>query len=143
MVRAAARRAIDFSEADPRDRRWWLRLRLVLDELEADTIAAYHRLHYDYTTAVLGRSDLREDSYRRLTKDAEERLHRIVKVARPWDDVDPARTREAEIDSLRGAWEAEYGAYDAPETQAAIAETVQILRRMMAKEGARATAVRR
>jgi hypothetical protein len=40
MARAAYNGKVDFSKADVRDRNWWLRLNIMLDQLEAEQINA-------------------------------------------------------------------------------------------------------
>ena len=44
MIRAAARGVIDFARFDPNDRRWWTRLRWLLDAWEADEFLKYLEL---------------------------------------------------------------------------------------------------
>jgi hypothetical protein len=130
MIEAATRGVVDFGDADPGDKRWWFRLRLVLDHLEAEGIARQHRLYYDYSLAILSRGDLTEESGRKFTKDAETKLFALVNMWRPWEEHDPEDGQRAQADALATAWAREYGDPNAPETQRAIAETIRMLEKM-------------
>lgn len=130
MVTAALSGVVDFRAADPLDRRWWLRLRLALDHIEALNLARQHRLYFDYDLAILSRDDLTEASSKQFTADAEKKLFALVNLWRPWDKHDPAQSQAAQVDELGKAWAREFGDQNSPEVQRAIAETVRLLERL-------------
>jgi hypothetical protein len=130
MVMAAAQGMIDFREADPQDKRWWFKLRMLLDHIERTNIVSQHRLYYDYDLAILARDELTDRASRQFVKDAESRLYKIVNLWRPWETHDPAEGPQAQIEAMSAAWAQEYGDPSAPETQKAIAETVRMLQKM-------------
>jgi Fe-S oxidoreductase len=128
MVAAAMDGVLDFRDADPLDKRWWFRLRLALDHVERADIVKRDRLYYDYTLAILSRSDLTDQSNRQFTKDAEKRIARMAVRWRPWEK--PENDQAARVDRMVAAWAAEFGDPRNPETQKAIAETVRMLEKM-------------
>jgi hypothetical protein len=130
MVQAAALGVIDFTKSDPRNKAWWFRLRLILDQLEDFNLARQHRLYYDYDLAVLGRPDLTEDGYKKFTKDATHRLYDIINVYRAWDPIDPATTQANEVSKADELWKQSWGDRNDPKIKAAIADTVRMLTQM-------------
>jgi hypothetical protein len=130
-VTAAMRGLIDFREADPKDRRWWFRLRMALDHLEAEILVNQHRLYYDYSLAVLSRAGLTEQSRKQFTQEAERHLFAMVGLWRPWEDINPGRTAQTDRAKMREDWVREFGCDpSAPEGAAAIAETVRLLEKL-------------
>jgi hypothetical protein len=129
MIQAATAGVVDFGKADPRDPRWWLGLRLILDRLEQENIRECHRLYYDQVTAVLGRDWLTKESYDRLFDAADNKITAITRIRFPWADLDPKAHQMQETARLKASWEAMFGKLDDPETQRRIRATADWLRR--------------
>jgi hypothetical protein len=129
MVQAAAAGVVDFGRADPRDPKWWRYIRLIVDQLERENLRQYHRLCNDRIVAVLGRDGLGRESATRLLAESDRRIAGIAKILFPWIDHDRQESRQDQARQLRGAWEAQFGKLDDPETQRRIRRTVEWLRR--------------
>lgn len=119
MVRAAASGAINYAGADPYDRRWRLKHRLLLQEIhrceEQKLLDSVHR----HWCAYLSHGGLTEESFSQVKTAATETLTSIEDAIFPWARPDPATetgTKNSTID---------------PETQALIDK----YKRMTEKQG--------
>lgn len=92
MVRAAASGIIDYTRADPRDRKWRIKHLLLLTELDRrQDNELITRLHTHWL-ALLSHGNLTEDSFKDAKKKAGELLLEIQRNVTPWS----APKKEAE-----------------------------------------------
>lgn len=139
MCRAAATGAVDFTRADPDNRRWWINLNARLDQVEAIAIEAVYRLHHAMAVALLSRPGLTDDSYAKLTDRAESMTGAIRQLRLPWLARD--NRRDDEITTLANQWRANWGDPNDPETAANIDATVAAMAAQLAASTAAAAPV--
>jgi hypothetical protein len=139
MVQAAARGVVDFSTADLLDRRWWMKLWLMLDQVEGDNVVLVRRMEHAHNVALLdykldGKAfDLHWD--RSTTA-----LREVWDALFPWCKMDA--TSGAAVDKLHEAWVRQWGDPNSPETLKKIQLTVEYLKGLQAradKRGGRKT----
>jgi hypothetical protein len=89
MVRAAASGLIDYSEADPSDRRWNIKHKLVISELirqsRQDILKSYHT----HVCAYLSHSNLTEESFTKLKQSASDAYQSLRDNMYPWLEKEP------------------------------------------------------
>jgi hypothetical protein len=88
MVRAAVSGAINYAGADPKNRQWRIRHRLLLTEVERREDYALLVTAQRHWLALLAHGSLTEDSFGSIKKRANELLTDIQKTVFPW--IDPA-----------------------------------------------------
>lgn len=129
MVQAAARRVVDFSMADILDRKWWLRLWWMLDQVESDNIVRVKTmqhlqnsgaLNYESGDKVFG---VHWDQCNTSCIDVWNELF-------SWRKHDP----QEQTDFMYRAWVAKYGDPDDPETKERIARTAEVMQEMREKQ---------
>ena len=86
MVRAAVSGAIDFSRADPTDRQWRLRLRLILSEIQRREDLCVLAASHQHWAAHLSANFYTVDHFKLIQAAATETLQLINKVVFPWDN---------------------------------------------------------
>ncbi len=90
MVRAAVSGAIDYTGADPRNRKWRIKHRLLISEVERredyDLLTTAHR----HWLAFLSHGNLTEESFKNVQDRANELLTDIKDAAFPWLKADTA-----------------------------------------------------
>lgn len=84
MVRAAVSGAIDYARADPKNRQWRIKHRLIIEEVarreDFELLTTAHR----HWLALLSHGSLTEDSFSNIKKRANELLSGIQKTVFPW-----------------------------------------------------------
>lgn len=94
MVRAAVSGAIDYAGADPRNRQWRIKHRLLIAEVarreDYELLATSHR----HWLALLSHGNLTDDSFADIKKRSNELLGDIQKTVFPWIVADAAKTSE-------------------------------------------------
>jgi hypothetical protein len=133
MVRAAVTGAIDFSHADPYDRKWMGHLRVVLAELERQSqldIAATLHQHYVMLATV---PRLKDESFKQMQDNASKLLDIILGQSTPWDTERISETRKTEVKAAVDEWEGHFGKLDDPAVQAAIDDTIAAVRKHRAE----------
>jgi hypothetical protein len=92
MVRAAVSGAINYAGADPRNRQWKIKHRLLLTEVERrddyELLTTAHR----HWLALLSHGNLVEDSFANTKKRCNELLVDIQKTVFPWISLDADKT---------------------------------------------------
>lgn len=99
MVRAAVTGAIDYSRADPRDRHWRIKHRLVLEELQrADDqkLLEYTHAHW---CAYVSHGGLKETSFKTAKEAALRTLRGLQNVISPWTVKPENEGENSTIDS--------------------------------------------
>lgn len=95
MVRAAVSGAINYAGADPRNRQWRIKHRLLLAEIERrddyELLTTAHR----HWLALLSHGNLVEDSFATTKKRCNELLVDIQKTVFPWIDLNAKKPESA------------------------------------------------
>jgi hypothetical protein len=123
--RAAATRAIDFSQADPFDPSWTRRLWLVLLEIDAAGSREILALRAARQFALLSRTDLTTAGYDSLVRSSAQLIDAFAESLSPSGaPADPNHERNA----LSQSWIAAFGDPRDPAVAASIAATAASLR---------------
>lgn len=134
MVRAAATGALDFSEADPYDPRWMIKLRLVLAELlrqsSLNFATVLHSHYVNFTTIPR----LEEASFTKLRNGANDSLDIVIQQSEPWNKEQAEKATKDKVHAAVQEWEDHYGKLDDPGVQEAIAATVAAVKRHRVEE---------
>lgn len=94
MVRAAVSGAINYAGADPRNRQWRIKHRLLLNEVERKEDYELLVTAQRHWLALLAHGNLTEDSFADIKKRSNELLRDIQKTVFPWITPDEAKTEE-------------------------------------------------
>jgi hypothetical protein len=130
MVQAAARGAVDFAEVGPRDFRWWRRLTMLCDAIEAESLVRLFEGYNRRDLAALAVQGLTRESFEGLQNAAANRLNEVRGLLLPW--LKAERSDESLQDwaaKAREQWVREWGDPNSGETKARIAATVAALNR--------------
>lgn len=99
MVRAAASGAIDYTGADPTEKNWRIRHRLLLGEVhrqeEQKLLEHVHR----HWCAFTGHGSLNEDSFKRVKTEVSEVLTELQHTLFPWDKQVKQEAKNSTIDA--------------------------------------------
>ena len=90
MVRAAALGVIDFTSADPRNKLWRIKYRLLMREMrrqDDQRVLEYMQHHW---AAYISHGNLTPESFAKTQKDAADTLLNLQKTVFPWLKVKPA-----------------------------------------------------
>lgn len=99
MVRAAVTGAIDYSRADPRNRQWRIKHRLILNELQRADDQKLLEYTYEHWCAYVSHGGLKEDSFKTAKTAALNTLRGLQDIIWPWL-TQPEKTGEnSTIDS--------------------------------------------
>lgn len=97
MVRAAVSGAINYAGADPKNRQWRIKHRLLLNEVERREDYELLVTAQRHWLALLSHGSLTEDSFADIKKRSNELLRDIQKTVFPW--IAPADTKPTEPSS--------------------------------------------
>lgn len=86
MVRAAVSGAMDYSAADPDDKFWRLKHRLVLTEIQRRETQRTIELRHQHLCAYVGHGNLTPDSFKNMKEAANKTLDQLENVIFPWRD---------------------------------------------------------
>jgi hypothetical protein len=120
MVRAAAARGIDFEQADPDDKWWWLRTDLILEEIAQQDKLRWTELRHRHYAALVASGKISDDSFADAQEVAIECTNSAYKLLFPWE----AAQSEAVNRDLIQMWYDEFGDPEDPEVAAKIDEWV-------------------
>ena len=84
MVRAAVTGAIDYTGADPQDRKWRIKHLILLQEMERREDYSLLMTAHSHWLALLSHGNLTEDSFKDVKKHANDLLQVIQKTVYPW-----------------------------------------------------------
>jgi hypothetical protein len=90
MVRAAALGVIDFTSADPNDKFWRIKYRLLLREMrrqDDQRVLEYAQKHW---AAYISHGNLTPESFAKTQKDAADTFLNLQKTVFPWLEIKPA-----------------------------------------------------
>lgn len=101
MVRAAAAGVIDYTKADPRDKRWRIKHLLLLTEIERKDDYALLSAAQQHWLALLSHGRLTEESFESVKKNAADILEKMKTLVFPWlgDVVKEAPKNDTIIDA--------------------------------------------
>lgn len=124
MVQAAAAGVIDFSQADPYDNAWWLKLKWLTNEISRQNQVRVMGLRHARYLSTLARADL-DSQYVENNWDKAYQLEQATfALLFPW--IIPEDEKSVE-QALRDSWVNTYGDPNDPEVQAEIDATVRWL----------------
>lgn len=126
MVQASASKAIDFSAAETRDRRWWLKLSWILDRLEETNIVELLKLQHAQNIALLDYKTSQE-ALDKHWKTANQLITEINTLNFPWYDTKVAKQNN--YDAFIDDWEKTFGSRKDPKTQEMIRRSVEALKK--------------
>jgi hypothetical protein len=99
MVRAAVSGAINYAGADPQNRQWRLKHRILLEEVERREDYELLTIAHKHWLALLSHGNLTEESFKEVKKQANEVMGEIQKTTFPWVEVKEAG-KDAEKDTI-------------------------------------------
>jgi hypothetical protein len=134
MVQAAARGVVDFSTADLLDRRWWMKLWWLLDQVENDNVVFVRRMEHAHNAALL-QYGLDEKVFDLHWDGATTAMREVWDALFPWCKMDA--TSGKAVDKLHEAWVKRWGDPNSPETLKKIQLTVDYLKGMRSRADAR------
>jgi hypothetical protein len=128
MCQCAADGTLDFTKADPQDRRWYTRVSLMISEKSrAQRLFMYDLLHRRNGN-LLSRDNLTEESVEKLNQESYRLLQQILQLLFPWNTFEsPDQAQESANKRLYDAWVAAWGDPEDPEVQRKIEQTAQWL----------------
>lgn len=116
MVQAAAIRGIDYAEANPRNRYWWLKVRWIVDRLEDLNTEKVFMMQHAQHAAVL---DYKlEGIFDKHWDDANRVMTGVYELNFPWDRNANDKARKSAQEKLMEQWRAKYGDPNDPKVQA-------------------------
>lgn len=131
MVQGAVAGVFDFARADPRDRRWWIRLGILADRIEDDNVARIRAMNHAAASALLARADLSEQGMDRLGDDAEAQVTGVKRHLFPWITFDRGTITRQAIERMNAQWIREWGDPALATTAARIDATVAAMQRQL------------
>lgn len=99
MVRAAITGAIDYSRADPRNKFWRIKHRLVLGELERADDRKLLEYTHQHWCAYLSHGSLKEASFNTAKKAAIDSLRGLQALTFPWESKKEPGLKNSTMDS--------------------------------------------
>jgi methyltransferase-like protein len=87
MVRAAVSGAIDYSDADPENKRWRIKHRLVITEISRRDRQQILERYHAHLCSYLSHSRLTEESFEKLKDDANDAYKKLKTAVYPWLDA--------------------------------------------------------
>ena len=127
IVQLAARGLVNFELADPQNRDWQRKLRVLEGALEAQNLEVIHRMTFEHALSYVSNSSLSADSFKNMCQEATSQAFNIKKLRFPWIDFDPKRVLVKEATKLAEQWAVAFGDPNDPATKAQIAATAEWL----------------
>jgi len=84
MVRAAVSGAIDYSDADPQNKKWRIKHRLVITEISRRDRQQILERYHEHLCAYLSHSRLTSESFENLKADANSAYEKLKNTIYPW-----------------------------------------------------------
>lgn len=94
MVRAAVSGAINYAGADPRNRQWRLKHRILLEEVERREDYELLTIAHRHWLALLSHGNLTSESFKEVKKQANDVMGVIQQTVFPW--LDAKKTEDGE-----------------------------------------------
>lgn len=114
-IRAAARGAIDFAEADARNPSWWRKFRLIADELEAETYLEISRRLFDFYLALLSTGQLDNNGTREVVESIQKQMQAMETLLQPWRSEAIQQRQQDRYDELLALYKEYCGDPEDPE----------------------------
>lgn len=114
MVRAAVSGAISYADADPENKKWRIKHRLVITEIARQDKQQILERYHSHLCAYLSHSRLTDDSFEKIKMDANSAYTQIRSVIYPWleEEKETENTaKESKIDAGTQALIDKYKAY--------------------------------
>jgi hypothetical protein len=99
MVRAAASGAIDYTGADPMEKNWRIKHRLLLKEVHRQEEQKLLEHVHQHWCAFTGHGNLNDDSFKRVKTEVSDVLGAIQNVIFPWDKQVKQEAKNSTIDA--------------------------------------------
>lgn len=128
MVQAAAMSGMDFSETEPRNRHWWLKVRWILDRIEDLNTEKIFQMQHAQHACVLD-YDLDKSAFDGHWNAANQLLRNMYLLHFPWTKDETTNKRRSEYDDLMALWKAKFGDPADPKVQARFKKVAEALRR--------------
>ncbi len=129
IVRAAVRGVVDFSHAKLLDRHWWLRLHILLDEVENEDMIELAKQAFLFHMLTAANGAISEQSFDTARKTAKTMFKRIDSWLRPWVETNEENVAQQN----RGLYEQHIGSLNDPNHLAAVQQTIDSMNREMAQ----------
>lgn len=84
MVRAAASGLIDYTEADPSDKQWNIKHKLIISELIRQSRQEILQCYHTHVCAYLSHSNLTAESFTKLKESAKDAYQSLRQNMYPW-----------------------------------------------------------
>lgn len=128
MIQAAVDGVIDYSTANLLDRRWWVKLRWLLDRYEAKQTCEVLKLQHNQHLSVLA-YDLKQETFDHHWKGANNITKSIFEMTFPWSSK--VTKPEAKIDdALLATWKERFGDIKDPKVKQYYAKQVQMMKEL-------------
>lgn len=124
MIQAATERVVDFREAKPFDRKWLLKLRWLLQDLERRNFARFETIRMQRELAAMAVPNTDVD---RCWKASAKHVRQVASCLFPWIGDAKAQMKQA-VDELRQSWIRHWGDPGDPEVAARIEKTIAELK---------------
>jgi hypothetical protein len=123
MVQLAARGLVNFELADPYNRSWQRKLKILMNAAEAQNLEVAQRLNFEQALSYTSNSALSADSFKAMTQEANQAALSIKKLRFPWIDFDPKSALLKDAAKLSEQWIAAFGDPNDPAVKAQIDAT--------------------
>lgn len=131
MVRAAATGAIDFAQADPRDKYWWRRLRWITDTIAREDDYRLTEAQHRHWVTVFANGQLNDESFENAKSNAQEYLNRLVIHRYP--EYEQQLQNEAYLQTREGAlaaWREQFGYPGEPRYEKMLEDAMSAFKRL-------------
>lgn len=110
IVQAARTGAIDFSKARLLDRHWWLKTKLLIDDLERDNLSKVFRLRQAQHLAAVLVPNLKDDSFDTHWTGSQDALGKFTELLFPWyGDMSAKAMQQRNMRSMADSWKTVWG----------------------------------
>lgn len=107
-VRAAARKLIDFSEADFNDKNWWRRRNLIFTALEDEHHLQFLQGNLQHCAGLLG-ARLEDKSFKQIQEASRDALQQTASLLFPWSIKTPEKVEGEDAEALTQLWTETFG----------------------------------
>lgn len=134
MVRAAATGAMNFADADPRDKYWWRKLRWTVDAISKEDDYKLVEAQHRHWVTIFANSSLDDDGFNTAKANAQDYLSRLI-IAR-YPEYKDTLARAARAQTREGALEAyreKFGYPGDPRYEAMLQKTLGAFKKLREK----------
>jgi hypothetical protein len=116
MVQAAASGAIDFAAADLLDRRWWTKVRWILDRIEETNVLTVLQLQHAQHASVVN-YNLSKEAFDQHWNGGNDLIKTVHDIQFPWAKKQQAAASNRGRSDLLEEWKQRFGDYKDPEVR--------------------------